>query len=237
MTDRTDCDTECLNRKWIPMESNPIVMNQMLWSIGVDPLWQIIDVCGLERDSLDFIARPVAALILCSQLFYDVQRINDDNHDNEDSDIYFMRQTIGNACGTIALIHAIANNRHQIELKDNCLVKRFLDSTHSMTAEERGVKLSLDSDMCLAHRMAGESALNQTTIPNDSMPISHHYITLVEINSNIYELDGRLTRPYNRGRTSKQSFVYDAANVCQQYIAKDPNNLNFSVLALVKNQL
>ena len=26
------------------------------------------------------------------------------------SSVYFIKQTIGNACGTIALIHAVANN-------------------------------------------------------------------------------------------------------------------------------
>lgn len=30
-------------------------------------------------------------------------------------DVYFMRQTIGNACGTIGLIHAVANNQEHLE--------------------------------------------------------------------------------------------------------------------------
>lgn len=31
------------------------------------------------------------------------------------SDVYFMKQTIGNACGTIGLIHAVANNQRHLE--------------------------------------------------------------------------------------------------------------------------
>ncbi|XP_013924101.1 PREDICTED: ubiquitin carboxyl-terminal hydrolase isozyme L3-like, partial [Thamnophis sirtalis] len=31
------------------------------------------------------------------------------------SGVYFMKQTISNACGTIGLIHAIANNRDKID--------------------------------------------------------------------------------------------------------------------------
>ena len=30
--------------------------------------------------------------------------------------VYFMRQTIGNACGTIGALHAIANNREQVAI-------------------------------------------------------------------------------------------------------------------------
>lgn len=30
-------------------------------------------------------------------------------------DVYFIKQTIGNACGTIGLIHAVANNQGHLE--------------------------------------------------------------------------------------------------------------------------
>ena len=30
--------------------------------------------------------------------------------------VYFMRQTVGNACGTIGLLHAVLNNRELIQM-------------------------------------------------------------------------------------------------------------------------
>lgn len=30
-------------------------------------------------------------------------------------DVYFIKQTIGNACGTIGLIHAVANNQAHLQ--------------------------------------------------------------------------------------------------------------------------
>lgn len=48
--------------------------------------------------------------------------------------VYFMKQTIGNACGTVAIIHSIANNTDVLELgKDQYLypVERSRGEVHS----------------------------------------------------------------------------------------------------------
>jgi hypothetical protein len=34
--------------------------------------------------------------------------------------VYFLKQTVGNACGTIGLLHAIGNNLSQLELGMHC---------------------------------------------------------------------------------------------------------------------
>ena len=35
--------------------------------------------------------------------------------------VFYMKQTISNACGTVALMHSIANNTDVIKLKDGAL--------------------------------------------------------------------------------------------------------------------
>ncbi len=37
----------------------------------------------------------------------------------DQKDVYFLRQFIGNACGTIGLIHAILNNKESLGLSGN----------------------------------------------------------------------------------------------------------------------
>lgn len=44
-------------------------------------------------------------------------------------DVYFMRQTIGNACGTIGLIHAVANNLAHLEFGELSLLQDSKSST------------------------------------------------------------------------------------------------------------
>ncbi|MGH0155271.1 UNVERIFIED_CONTAM: hypothetical protein FKN15_028763 [Acipenser sinensis] len=73
-----------------------------------------------------------------------------------------MKQTIGNACGTTGLIHAVANNQARLEF-DGC--KPF--------------------------------------------PIVH-------------------------GTTTEDMFLENAAEVCKEFMARDPDELRFTVVALSK---
>lgn len=36
-------------------------------------------------------------------------------------DVYFIKQSIGNACGTIGLIHVVANNQKRLEFGENSI--------------------------------------------------------------------------------------------------------------------
>ena len=49
---------------WVPLESNPEVMNIYLKSLGVDSV-EVVDVYGFDEDLLAFIPQPVLALVLC----------------------------------------------------------------------------------------------------------------------------------------------------------------------------
>jgi ubiquitin carboxyl-terminal hydrolase L3 len=52
-----------------------------------------------------------------------------------------MKQTIGNACGTIGLLHCVANSKDRLNLKAGSFLEQFLESTSSMTPEARGKHL------------------------------------------------------------------------------------------------
>lgn len=113
-----------------------ILFDQFLESVGVSKKWKINDVYGLDSEMLALLPRPVLALLMlfplnekvpltkfasnchlclinepCLQICGHLTKQEAETKDQDvSSNVYFLKQTVGNACGTIALIHSVANN-------------------------------------------------------------------------------------------------------------------------------
>jgi ubiquitin carboxyl-terminal hydrolase L3 len=99
---------------WIPLESNPEALTNFVHKIGVPDDWEVNGVFGFDRELLDMLPRPVAALIL---LTVDVSRPDLVHGDTDKPSVSFLTQIIFNACGTIALIHAVAYSQIEVDKK------------------------------------------------------------------------------------------------------------------------
>ena len=146
------------------------------------------------------------------------------------AELYYMKQTISNACGTVAMIHAVANNLQIIQLKEGSFLKKFLEETANKTPAERAVALEEDDGICAAHDKVAQEG--QTTAPNLDDRVDYHYVAFVEKGGHLFELDGRKSSAINLGPTTKETFLLDAAKECQEYMTRDPENLNFVIVAL-----
>lgn len=101
-------------RHFIPLESDPDVFNELISLLGVSPSLRFEDVLSLEGPYL--LPRPVLALILVMPTTNGYERrkaIEDATYDESDSgqgeDIVWYKQTINNACGLYAVLHALSN--------------------------------------------------------------------------------------------------------------------------------
>jgi ubiquitin carboxyl-terminal hydrolase L3 len=93
-------------------------------SIGVSDKFQLFDVYGLEEDTLAFLNKPVLAFILlfpCTENYENHRKQQDEklkeNPPKTPENLFYMKQYLHNACGTVALFHSILNNLDRITLE------------------------------------------------------------------------------------------------------------------------
>ncbi|KAF0297357.1 Ubiquitin carboxyl-terminal hydrolase isozyme L3 [Amphibalanus amphitrite] len=226
--------------RWLPLESNPEVMNSFLYNLGLSAKWAVTDVFGMEPELLAMVPQPVAAVLLLYPLTEVAQTAaaNEDNKIKAEGQVmspklYFMRQTISNACGTVALMHALANNQEALELSSGPLAE-FFSQTAGQTPEERAVSLEKFQQLEAAHEAASHEG--QTETPSRDDKLDKHFISFVQVDGHLYELDGRRPAPVNHGPSSPETFLSDAANVVKAFMQRDPTEVNFSMLALASSQ-
>lgn len=148
------------------------------------------------------------------------------------SDLFYMKQTIHNACGTLALVHSILNNLDAIQLNDGVL-KCYYEKAVKLSPEERGKLLEADEAFTTSHQ---ELAQEGQTAADPNEEVNHHFIALTNKDGILYELDGRKAFPVEHGKTSPESLLKDAINVCKEFMARDPSEIRFTILALVPNE-
>eukprot|EP00039_Didymoeca_costata_P018833 m.335169 g.335169 ORF g.335169 m.335169 type:complete len:228 (+) comp17528_c0_seq1:127-810(+) len=224
--------------RWLPLESNPDVMNEFIHKAGVPESTSFYDIYGTDPELLGMVPQPCYAVLLLfpsskqgEHKAAEAARIEKDGQ-VVDPSAFYLKQTIGNACGTIGILHAIGNNLDSIELNDGFL-KSFMEDTKGMTPEERGAHLEKDEGITTAH---GESAQQgQTSAPSENERVDLHFICFAEVNGSLYEFDGCKIAPINHGSTTKEDFLAKATGVCKQFMERDPTSMEFTMVALCKS--
>ncbi|CAN1185085.1 Ubiquitin carboxyl-terminal hydrolase 3 [Linum perenne] len=123
-------------KRWLPLEANPDVMNQFIWGLGLpENQAECYDVYGLDEELLAMVPQPVLAVIFLYPLTAqsEQERLQQEGVVKDPNEkVYFMKQTVGNACGTIGLLHAVGNIRSSINLLEGSFLDRLFKSTASM---------------------------------------------------------------------------------------------------------
>lgn len=128
---------------------------------------------------------------------------------------FFIKQTIENACGTIALLHSLANNEPLCE--PGSFVDALRMATTSVSAFERGKLLECDEELCALH--AGFSQQGQTEAPEASADVDLHFVAFIESNGCLFEMDGRLDAPICHGKVEESFFASCCAAIQAKYLS------------------
>lgn len=99
-------------KHFVPLESDPEIFTELMHGLGVSRSLSFTDVWSLEDDTLAVIPRPVLALILVlppCPAYKDQMTEGQTPRKASDGDVVWFAQTINNACGLYAILHAVCN--------------------------------------------------------------------------------------------------------------------------------
>ncbi|KAL5110039.1 Ubiquitin carboxyl-terminal hydrolase isozyme L3 [Taenia crassiceps] len=188
---------------------------------------RFVDVFGTDPDMQALVPGPILSLLLLYPLTENVKK-NAIGTISMDEKCFFMKQTVSNACGTVAILHALANNVSALDLDSLPWLRKFLEKAHNSTPKERAEILENEEELSELHESCAHQG--QTEVSNSQ--INLHFVAFVNSGGHLIELDGRCEGPILHGTTSPNTFLADACKVVDKFMQRDPDNVNFSLMAL-----
>ena len=155
-------------------------------------------------------------------------------------DAFFLVQhaEFGNACGTIACMHAITNAGFKMEEgNNNTPLTNFYNENYKATPTERGRALLHTKSLKMSSDNQAQSNVAQTSCPErDGPDLDHHFVSFSFVNGRLVELDGTKLCAIDHGAVvpdDGQGFLLRAVEVIQKnFMDIDPENIEFSLMAL-----
>eukprot|EP00933_Yihiella_yeosuensis_P050392 TRINITY_DN48186_c0_g1_i1.p1 TRINITY_DN48186_c0_g1~~TRINITY_DN48186_c0_g1_i1.p1 ORF type:complete len:266 (+),score=59.32 TRINITY_DN48186_c0_g1_i1:27-824(+) len=226
---------------WVPLESNPDMLNEFARKVGLPAGWEFVDVFGVDPELLCMVPAKRVAVTLLFQSSDNIRKFKEEQKSSIESkgqtispNLTYLKQYVGNACGTIACIHSLTNNAEVMGVAADSAIGKFGASIKGKTPKDCGLALV---DATELHSASEASAAGgQTAAPEATADIDAHFICFVEKDGDLYELDGAKAFPINHGPTNGELLETATRVIKANWMDKDPDNINFNMMALVQSQ-
>jgi len=209
-----------------PVALGTLVLTKFAHDLGVPAYLSLSDVFGFDDELLEMLPQPVISLIL---LFPSSKKKKFQQSSQPPNEGFFLRQikALDDACGTIALIHSIANNQDKIQLEKGPL-KEYLEAGKTLTPQQRGEALAANDEL---HHFHNQFVVQgQTEVPEEGVSSGHHFVCFTQVGSEVYEFDGCKPEPVVHGQASP-NFVKAAIEAIKTHYMNDPAVLDYSIIA------
>ncbi|KAH9881993.1 hypothetical protein J1614_001164 [Plenodomus biglobosus] len=215
MASAASSDVPIGRKRFIPLENNPEVMSALVHKLGLSQKLAFHDVFSIDDpDLLAFVPRPAHALLLVFPVSetYEQFRVQEDNDRPEyeghgpDEEVIWYKQTIGNACGLIGLLHGVSNGTARSHIEPDSSLAKLLKEAIPLKPLERADLLYESEALESAHQDAATGG--DTSAPAAEDHVDLHYVCFVKSAKNsLWELDGRRKGPLNRGQLAADEDV------------------------------
>ncbi|KAF4579952.1 ubiquitinyl hydrolase 1 [Pleurotus pulmonarius] len=171
--------------KWIPLECNPEVFNTWAKRAGLVTSQACFgDVYGLDEELLAMVPQPTKALILTFPLSGQIKekhQAEDEKLKSEgggvpvDPTVIWIKQTIRNACGTMALLHSLMNS--DVTFAPHSALYQFVEQCQNITPDERAHLL--ETTTLFSHIHADTASQGQSAVTDEVMNTDLHFAAFV----------------------------------------------------------
>ncbi|KAF2838700.1 cysteine proteinase [Patellaria atrata CBS 101060] len=194
-------------KRFIPLENNPEVMSTLMHNLGMSKKLGFQDVFSIDDpELLAFTPRPAYALLLVFPVSetYEGFRRNEDadkeeyNGSGPQEEVVWYKQTIGNACGLIGLLHGVSNGAARAFIEPETQLAKLLADAIPLKPMDRADLLYESQALESAHQEAASGG--DTAAPAADDKVDLHYVCFIKSEDNaLWELDGRRKGPLKRG--------------------------------------
>ncbi|KAH6856198.1 hypothetical protein B0I37DRAFT_70685 [Chaetomium sp. MPI-CAGE-AT-0009] len=230
-------------KHYLPLESNPEVFNELIRLLGASDEIAFEDVLSLDEPSL--VPRPTLAAILVlptspaleeKKSAAEAARAEYSGSGSGEPVVWF-KQTIHNACGLYAILHALSNIEPSRFVKQDSPFFRFFRDCIPCQPQERARLLESSVDIEQAH--AAVAVKGDSAVPDSAEDeVDYHYICFAPgADGCLYELDGDRKGPVPRGKVQfgEQGDILgpDTISLIREYIDQEDGNIGYNLMALV----
>ena len=225
---------------WCQIESDPGVFSKLIQGFGVNGL-QVEEIWSFDDDSWKE-KSPIYGLIFLFKWEKADEPMGSliSSLDLQTRSIFFAKQVIQNACGSLALVNLLLNistdgsdvalGKTLTDLREFCQGFDPTMTGHTLTN-------------CSHIREVHNSFARQTIFQFEDDPFGkkedvYHFVTYLPVNGRLYELDGLRESPIDLGECGDVRWMDTAVPIVKQRMAKYASSeIHFSLMAVVPDQV
>ncbi|XP_002119457.1 ubiquitin carboxyl-terminal hydrolase isozyme L5-like [Ciona intestinalis] len=217
--------------EWCLIESDPGVFSALIKDFGVLGI-QVEEICSLDSDSFKDL-KPVHGLIFLFKYDQDMKTEGTILDQTTQSDIFFAKQVISNACATQAIINILLNTKHKDVVLGSTL-EDFRNFTQCFDASMRGLALSNSKVIQQVHNSFSRQQVFEYDEKATKSEDSYHFVGYVQVNGRVLELDGLKSGPVDHGPVEGDDWIETVRPIIQRRIQRyTSDEIHFNLMAVV----